>query len=260
MRTTLTRGIIATGGVLLALQSTRSPAAATTSGLWQAVGSGLASMKLSVVLEAAGPQSASTGAGSRPQPGNPDAHYALGQQLQQQGKYDESRQHYREFIRLRPSDARVPAALAQIGRSLLTQGRKDEAMAAFRDVLARKAGDPDGLAGVADTLFVQEKWADSVPAYQAYLRVKPDTVPAMMNLGEALVRLDRDGEGRELFRAVTELQPGNVTARVNYAYALANTGLYSDSVREFRKAAELEKDPKARAAIEAAIAELLGNH
>ncbi len=260
MRTTLTRGIVATGGLLLALQCTRSPAAATTSGLWQAVSSGLASMELGVALEAAGPQSASTGSGSRPQPGSADAHYALGQQLQQQGKYDEARQHYREFIRLRPSDARVPAALGQIGRSLLAQGRKDEAMAAFRDVLARKAGDPDGLAGVADTLFSQETWADAVPAYQAYLRVKPNTVPAMMNLGEALVRLDRDAEGRELFRAVTELQPGNVTARVNHAYALANTGRYGDSVREFRKAAELEKDPKARAAIEAAIAELLGNH
>ena len=79
-------------------------------------------------------------------------------------------------------------------------------------------------------------------------------------MGLALVRLDRDADAREAFAAVAQLQPNNVAAHVNLAYALANTGRYGDSVKEFRRAAELEKDPAARREIEGAIAELLGAH
>jgi len=81
-----------------------------------------------------------------------------------------------------------------------------------------------------------------------------------MNLGLALVKLDRDGEARDIFAAVVQLEPGNVAAHVNLAYALANTGRYGDSVRAFRRAAEIEKDPAARAEIQAALNELLTTH
>lgn len=265
MRTTLARGSLAAIGVVLALLTVgRNREFATPVTIWQTVverwPNGRGFYNLGVALAASGQQEPAVRAYERALPGSADAQYALGFQLQQEGKYDEALQHYREFIRLRPEDANVPRAYHQIGRTLLAQGKRDDALEAFREVLARKPADPDALAGIADTLLAQEKLSEAVAAYQAYLRVRPNTTDAMMNLGIALVKLDRDGEAREVFRAVTELQPTDVGARVNYAYALANTGRYGDSVREFRKAAEMEKDPKARAEIEAAIAELLGNH
>jgi cytochrome c-type biogenesis protein CcmH/NrfG len=79
-------------------------------------------------------------------------------------------------------------------------------------------------------------------------------------MGLALMHLDRDAEAREAFAAVVQQEPTNVAARVNLAYALANTGRLGDSVREFRRAAELETDPAGRATIEGAIAQLLGAH
>jgi cytochrome c-type biogenesis protein CcmH/NrfG len=78
-------------------------------------------------------------------------------------------------------------------------------------------------------------------------------------MGLALVRLDRDADAREAFAAVVAQEPGNVAAHVNLAYALANTNRYGESLKEFRLAAALEKDPSARADIEQAIAELLGH-
>ena len=164
------------------------------------------------------------------------------------------------FIRLKPEDVTVPLAYHQIGRALLAQGKSEEALAAFRESLARDPRDQGSLAGVADTLAALDRLSDAVTAYQQYLRAYPNSPVAMMNLGLTLVKLDRDAEARELFARVVQMKPDDVGAHVNLAYALANTGRYGDSVKEFRRAAELEEDPAIRAEIEAAISQLLGAH
>lgn len=265
MRRNVSRGAVVAVCVALALLTVgRNREYATTLGLWQTVverwPSARAFYNLGTELKAAGLQAQAVESYQKALPGSADAHYALGFELQAQGKLDEALEHYREFLRLKPEDINAPRAWHQIGRALLTQGKRDEAIAAFREVLARKANDPDALAGVADTLLAQDKLAEAVGAYQAYLRARPNTTDAMMNLGLALVRLDRDGEARTIFADITQLEPGNVQAHVNLAFAMANTNMLADSVREFRRAIELEKDPAARAEIEGFLAELLGNH
>ena len=96
--------------------------------------------------------------------------------------------------------------------------------------------------------------------WQEYTRLKPDATPAWMNLGLALVQVDRDTDARDVFASVVQREPGNPAAHVNLAYALANTNRYGDSLKEFRVALGLEKDPAGRAEIEQAIATLLGTH
>lgn len=265
MRKSITKTAVAAVCVALALLTVeRNREYATGPGLWQTVvdrwPTSRAFYNLGVELQAAGQQAQAAESYQRALPGSADAHYALGFELQAQEKYDEALQHYREFVRLKPEDVNVPRAWHQIGRTLLAQGKRDEALAAFREVLARRASDPDALAGVADTLLAQDKLTDAVAAYRAYLRVRPNTTDAMMNLGLSLVRLDRDAEARPIFADITRLEPGNVQAHVNLAFAMANTGQYAESVREFRRAIELEKDPTALAEIEGFLAELLGNH
>ncbi len=261
----VTRGAVAAVCVVLALFTVaRNREYANTLGLWQTVvdrwPNARAFYNLGTALQAAGLQPQAVESFQRALPGSADAHYALGFELQAQGKLDEALEHYREFLRLKPEDINAPRAWHQIGRVLLAQGKRDEAIAAFREVLARKANDPDALAGIADTLLAQDKLADAVTAYTTYLGVRPNSTDAMMNLGLALVRLDRDGEARVIFADIAQLEPGNVQAHVNLAFAMANTGRLAESVREFRRAIQLEKDPAARAEIEGFLAELLGNH
>ncbi len=265
MRRTVARGAVAAVCVVLALLTVgRNREYATTLGLWQTVvarwPNARAFYNLGTELKAAGLQAQAVESYQRAVPGSADAHYALGFELQSQGKFDEALEHYREFLRLKPEDINAPRAWHQIGRTLLAQGKRDDAIAAFREVLARKPNDPDALAGIADTLLAQDKLAEAVLAYRAYLLARPNTTDAMMNLGIALVRLDRDAEARGVFADITQLEPGNVQAHVNLAFAMANTNMLADSVREFRRAIELEKDPTARAEIEGFLAELLGNH
>ncbi len=259
------RGTVAVVCVVLALLTVgRNREYSTTLGLWQTVverwPNARAFYNLGVELQAAGLQAQAVESFQKALPGSADAHYALGFELQAQGKFDEALVQYREFLRLKPDDINAPRAWHQIGRTLLVQQKHDEAMQAFREVLSRKANDPDALAGIADTLLAQDKLTEAVGAYQAYLRVNPTSTDAMMNLGLTLVRLDRDGEARGIFADITQREPNNVQAHVNLAFAMANTNLLADSVREFRRAIELEKDPAARAEIEGFLAQLLGNH
>jgi len=259
------RGAVAAVCVVLALLTVgRNREYSTTLGLWQTVverwPNARAFYNLGTELQAAGLQAQAVESYQKALPGSADAHYALGFELQGQGKYDEALAQYREFLRLKPEDVNAPRAWHQIGRTLLAQGKRDEAMAAFREVLTRKPNDPDALAGIADTLLAQDKLAEAAAAYRSYLAVRPNSTDAMMNLGLTLVRLDRDGDARTVFADITQLEPGNVQAHVNLAFAMANTGMLAESVREFRRAIELEKDPTARAEIEGFLAELLGNH
>lgn len=265
MRKSVSTGAVAVVCVVLALLTVgRNREYSTTLGLWQTVvarwPNARAFYNLGTELQAAGLQAQAVESYQKALPGSADAHYALGFELQGQGKYDEALAQYREFLRLKPEDVNAPRAWHQIGRTLLAQGKRDEAIAAFQEVLARKANDPDALAGIADTLLAQDKLTEALAAYQTYLRIRPNNTDAMMNLGLTLVRLDRDGDARPVFAAITQLEPANVQAHVNLAFALANTNMLADSVREFRRAIELEKDPRARAEIESFLAELLGNH
>jgi len=189
-----------------------------------------------------------------------DAHYALGFELQKDGRYDDALEQYRAFIAQKPLDITVPRAYHQIARTLMQQGKNADALASFDEALARSPRDQGSLGGRADALLALDRLPEAVTAYQKYLVAYPDQPDAMMNLGLTLVKLDRDGEARDLFAAVVQRMPENVAARVNLAYALANTGRLADSVREFRRAAELEKNPADRAEIQAALNELLGMH
>ena len=190
----------------------------------------------------------------------PAAHYALGFELDADGEHDAAVEQYRRFIELEPDDANVPRAYHQIGRALVAMGRHEEAATAFRDVLERKPGYRDALAGLADALLATERWNEAVAAYAEFLRARPADPTALFNMGIALARLDRDAEARDAFAAVVQQEPRNVAAHVNLAYALANTGRLGDSVKEFRRAAALETDPASRAALEGAVAQLLGAH
>jgi Flp pilus assembly protein TadD len=264
-RTTLAgTGIAAVCLVLAALTIARNREFTTTVGVWQTVvdrwPTGRAHHNLGIALVAAGRRSEGIEEYRRALPAAVAAHYALAFEMQSDGRLDEALEHYRTFIRLKPDDVTVPRAYHQIGRALLAQGKREDALAAFREALARDPRDQGSLAGVADTLAALDRLSDAVTAYQQYLRAYPNSPVGMMNLGLTLVKLDRDAEARELFARVVQMKPDDVGAHVNLAYALANTGRYGDSVKEFRRAAELERDPAIRADIEATIAQLLGAH
>ena len=255
-------GIVCAGFVALTLA--RNSEYATGVGIWQTVverrPTGRAHYYLGLELKAAGRRNDAIAQYRLGLDTSPDAHYALAFEFAADGRHQEAVEYYRNFLRLKPLDANVTRAYHNLGRSLMALGRPEEAAAAFRETLARKASDKDATAGLADALFAMQRWAESVAAYSDYLRIAPGDPAALFGKGLALARLTRYEEARDAFASVVSEQPGNVAAHVNLASALANTGRNQEAVREFRRAVDLEPDPEAKRGLEQAIAEVLGAH
>lgn len=250
--------------VLMALTAQRNREYQSVLGLWQTVVAryphGRAHYNLGIQLKQEGRRAEAIDEYRLAAATEPGAHYALGFEWDADGRRETAIEEYQTFIRLAPADANVPRTYHQIGRALMALGRHQEAVAAFRNALARKTGDPDSLAGLGDASLALEHWNDAVAAYTEFLRVKPEDVEARFNMGLALVHLDRDAEARDCFAEVVRRRPTDIPGHVNLAYALANTGRLNDAVLEFRRALELEKDPAGRNEIQAALSELLGAH
>jgi tetratricopeptide (TPR) repeat protein len=270
IRKSSTRRIVAIGiagavcAVFFALTVVRNGEYATGLSIWQTVvdrwPTGRARYYLGLELKAAGRRDDAMAQYRLALNSSPDAHYAMGFEFAADGRHQEAVEYYRNFIRLKPLDGNVPRAYHNLGRSLMALGRQAEAATAFRETLARKAGDKDATSGLADSLFAMGRWADAASAYSDYLRIAPGDPAALFGMGLALTKLTRYQEARDAFASVVNQQPTNVAAHVNLASVLANTGQVGESVREFRRAVELEPDPEARRGLEQAIAELLNAH
>jgi tetratricopeptide (TPR) repeat protein len=249
--------------LFMGLTAQRNTEYASAISIWQTVverwPTGRAHYNLGVELKAAGRRAEAIAAFERALRDTPDAHYALGFERQVDQRYDEAAEHYRTYIQLRPMDANVVRAYHQLGRTLQAQGRHEEALAAFGDVLKRKAGDIDGLAGTADTLMALKRWPEAITAYQQYLAVNPGNSMARFNMGLALSEVNRHEDAAAAFSAVISREPSNVAAHINLANALGSMGRYGDAVQAFRRAAELETDPAAREEILAVVRDLIGH-
>jgi tetratricopeptide (TPR) repeat protein len=265
-----TRHIVAmsTAGVVLAvfvaLTLVRNSEYETGVSIWQTVvdrrPTGRAHYYLGRELRAAGRRDDAMAQYRLALDSSPDARYAMGFEFAADGRHQEAVEYYENFIRMKPLDGNVPRAYHNLGLSLMALGRQEEAAAAFRETLARKASDKEATAGLASSLFAMQRWAEAVTVYSDYLRIVPGDPTALFNMGLALTRLTRYEEARDAFASVVNQQPTNVAAHVNLASALANTGRIEEAVREFRRAVELEPDPESKRGLEQAIAGLLRAH
>lgn len=248
--------------VLIGLTMVRNSEYGSGLTLWQSVvdrrPTGRARYYLGLELAAAGRKEDAMAQYRLALDSSPEAHYAMAFEFAAQGRHQEAVDYYRNFLRLKPLDGNVVRAYHNLGRSLMALGRQDEAVTAFRETLARKAGDKDATAGLADALFAAGHLPEAVTAYSDYLRIVPGDAAALYAKGLTLNQLGRFDEAREVLAAVVKLQPGNVAAHVNLASALANTGRINESVSEFRRAIELEPDPESKRGLEQMVEELRG--
>jgi Flp pilus assembly protein TadD len=153
----------------------------------------------------------------------PDARYALGTELIVAGQIDEGARELQEFIRRQPSRPdRIPARLL-LGRAFLSQGKLDDAVKEFRNVLDMAASNPLARQGIQDVI------AEHLARATAALRDE--------NMEEA------SRHAREVLR----LDAKNVSGHNLLGVALASRGKLDDAIAEFRAALAINPDdPQAR--------------
>lgn len=177
------------------------------------------------------------------QPGNINAHLILGRVLLALKRLPEGADCFREVIRLQPNHAPGHAAL---GLSLQMQGRRDEALAAWRQAASLNNADPDTHFNIARLLLGQQVSAatqqdmdEGLIHLEAALRLKPDFVDALMLSGDFHRSQGKIEDAIAKYRAAFNLRPGHKDPVRNLALTLTWMGRHQDGLDVFKRAVEL---------------------
>jgi tetratricopeptide (TPR) repeat protein len=182
----------------------------------------------------------------------PEAHYALGFELGNDGNYADAVEHLREYVRLKPEDLNVLRAYNLLGRSLMAEGKLDEAADAFRETIARDRRNADAYGGLADALLQQDRVDEAIEAYRRRNTLPPEDPNAHYNLGLALAERQRRAEALAEFEAAAAMSPSSVLFQWMLAHALAADGRLDQATARYRRAIELAPDdPELRAEADA---------
>ena len=179
-------------------------------------------------------------------PDNFIAHNNLGVELDRRGRADEALAHYRETLRLRPTDRHGTRNFAMAsfakGERLFVQGKYDEAMAVLQEGLHYQRHNALAHTYVGLILTAQGKPAAAVPALETALGIEPGLARAHMGLAVALEALGKSVEARREFAETLRLDASNVEAHYDLGLIMARMGEDRAALGEFDAAIRLKPD------------------
>ena len=132
-------------------------------------------------------------------PGDPEAHYALGNVAGDRGDFVAAAEHFRAALVRAPGH---PQLAASLGLALEESGKLEEAEASFRRALSSLRDPPYPLlANLARNLFRQRRFDDALPLFEA-LSTKFGIAEPTLNAAHAvcLAHVRRDDEAESAFR------------------------------------------------------------
>ncbi len=161
----------------------------------------------------------------------------VGTELQAEGRLDEAVEQYRQVLALTPDDA---LAHSNLGTALAAQGRLDEAVGHYERALALAPGDADTHSNLGNALLSLGRAAEGVESLRRALDIDPGSAEAHAVLGIAL------HDGGELDEAIVQLRRaidlGIVSAELHnrLGIALGSQGRLDEATVELRRAVDLE--------------------
>lgn len=126
-----------------------------------------------------------------------------------------------------------------LGHVLGKQGRFDEAIFHFTEVLRSNPEFFDALLNIGVTLVEQGKSGEAIPYYQRALEVEPTSGKAHMQLALALVNQGQADSALLEFRKALELAPNDSDVRTNLGLMLVRQGQLSEATSQLEEAVRL---------------------
>ena len=173
---------------------------------------------------------------------NPDlaeAHSNLGNVLKDQGKRDEAIAAYRQAIGIEPN---LAEAHSNLGNALKDQGKVDEAIAAYRQAIGIKPDLAEAHCNLGVALEKQSKFDEAVAAYRQAIGFNPDYAEAHSNLGNALKDQGKLDEAVAAYRQAIGIKPDFAEAHYNLGNALKDQGKLDEAVAAYRQAIGIKPD------------------
>ena len=161
-------------------------------------------------------------------PGDPEAHYALGQAAGDCGNFAAAAAHFRAALVRAPAH---PQLLASLGLALEETGEQGEAEAAFRAALthAREA-DPQLIAHLARNLFRQRRYGEALAHFDDIHRRTGLPHPSLgAAYGVCLAHAGRDADAEAAFRRALAQDPRAAPLRRDFAAFLMRRERYAEA-------------------------------
>ena len=126
--------------------------------------------------------------------------------------------------------------------SLLTQGRTEEAIGQYRELLQRDPSRFEAHNKLGYTLMQTGRTAEALAAIRRAVELRPQDAEARNNLGLALMQVGRPTEAVESLQRAVELNPAYAEAHYNLGHALTTVGQPSAAADQFRQALRARTD------------------
>jgi protein O-mannosyl-transferase len=163
----------------------------------------------------------------------------FGNALQQQGRFDEALAQFQEVLRANPNN--VEARL-NVGTGLSKKGRMDEAIAQFQKALEIRPNFAEAHYSIGTVLFQIGRVDEAIVSFQKALEISPDYPDALCNLGAAFLQKGRLDDAVELYQKAVALQPDSAEAHNNLGYALLQKGHAREAIGHYETSLKILPD------------------
>jgi len=188
----------------------------------------------------------------RYQPAFPEAHFFLGDALDESGQTDAAIAEYQQALWFKPTQEQTHIFLG------IALGKQKKYAEAIRHYEAALLLDPDSAVthnNLARIYHTQGNFAEAITHYQAALQLDPKLSLAHNNLGILLLQKNDLPGGTLQLREALRLNPTNSETQLNLALALNQQQQWSEAAGLFAKTVgPANPDPKAHYAYATALA------
>ena len=189
----------------------------------------------------------------RQAPWQPHPHLNLARIYERQGREQAAAQQRKIFAQLRPVQDKVQRHLENLaafpsdiesrhllGEAYVAQGRVEEALAAFRQVIAADSSYAPSHYGLGAALHYKNELAAAIAAYERACKLQPDLVGAFADLGQAYYQLRDYERAIAAYRQALTLQPDTQIVWAKLGMAYANRGDLQQAVEAFKAALNVD--------------------
>ncbi|MBE7411925.1 MAG: tetratricopeptide repeat protein [Leptospiraceae bacterium] len=167
------------------------------------------------------------------------SHGHLGSIYFNRGDFEGAEHHFREALRLKPSDAKY---LYNLGTILLKQKKNEEAISLFQKALDAGANEPEVYRYIAEAFYDLRQSSLAIRALEKALQIKPNDLDSMFQLADIYYSTGDMGQAEEMFRRIIKNSPGDSnteTALINLGIILDDMDRHSEAISALEQAISL---------------------
>jgi len=163
----------------------------------------------------------------------------LGASSAQIGKLEQALIAFKNVIAIKPND---PKPHNNIGNILKDLGKLEEAVKAYNKAVSLKPDYAEAYLNMGNALHDQSKLVEAVKAYNKAISLKPNYSQAYLNMGNALSAQGKLEDTLEAFNKALSFKPDYAEVYYNMGIALADQGKLEEAIEAYNKALFIKPD------------------